>query len=131
MLFYNTNAYRTTETNQIIAQEVASQLDNLKEKAKKSGDISRLREIERVSVEQPDIKGLLNQNLEEEHNESPERSVEDIDIFVRQMQEKAVKMNENLLVFATTHADKIENYIERKTGEKKEVGTTDSFLIED
>lgn len=131
VLFYNTNAYRTTETNQIIAEEVASELDKLKEKTKKSGDIGRLRDLERISLEQPDIEGLANQRLEEERDESTEKSVEDIDSFVREMQEKAIEMDENLLVFATTHADKIENYIESKTGEKKEVGTTESFLIEE
>src|SRR3989304_2412750 len=69
VLFFNTNAYRTAETNQIIAEEMISRLKKMKETATESGDIHQLRNLDRISIEKPDIDGLPNEKLEEEKGE--------------------------------------------------------------
>jgi|GEM_PF-1784624 len=130
ILFYNTRAHRTAETNQIIAEELSYELEQRRKDAKESADVDALKNLNRITIEKPGINGIENTDLGESAGEKKETSVTDIDHFVTSLQEEAINNNTNLMVVATTHAHKIENYIEGKTGRREKIGTTDSFVIE-
>lgn len=130
--FYNTKAYRTTETSQVISAELSYSLKKLIENAKSADDQEKLIDLQRVIIEEPSIEGEVNEHLEESAEETKSKSKSDIDGFVSDIKNEAKGKNENVVVFAVTHADKIKNYIEARGGHTldRDIEPTEAFVIE-